>query len=94
MNDTSKKKYQKKQNSISKKSLNKVSQIIFDPETRQRYKKGNKLGGGGFGEVYEFIDIDTNKIYAGKIIPLYKIEKDPQSNIAFNNENKFNINLN
>ena len=59
-----------------------------------RYKKGNKLGGGGFEEVYEFIDIDTNKIYAGKIIPLYKIEKDPQSNIAFNNENKFNINLN
>ena len=94
MNDISKKKYQKKQNSSSRKSLNKLSQIIFDPETRQRYKKGKKLGGGGFGEVYEFIDIDTSKIYAGKIIPLYKIEKDPQSNIAFNNENKFNNNLN
>ena len=94
MNDISKKKYQKKSNTPSRKSLHKVSQIIFDPETRQRYKKGNKLGGGGFGEVYEFIDIDTNKIYAGKIIPLYKIEKDPLSNIAFNNENKFNNNLN
>ena len=94
MNDISKKKYQKKSNTPSKKSLHKVSQIIFDPETRQRYKKGKKLGGGGFGEVYEFIDIDTSKIYAGKIIPLYKIEKDPQSNIAFNNENKFNNNLN
>ena len=75
-------------------SVSSTSEIIFDPETRQRYKKGNKLGGGGFGEVYEFIDIDTSKIYAGKIIPLYKIEKDPQSNIAFNNENKFNNNLN
>ncbi len=75
MNDISKKKYQKKSNTPSRKSLHKVSQIIFDPETRQRYKKGNKLGGGGFGEVYEFIDIDTNKIYAGKIIPLYKMKK-------------------
>ena len=56
-------------------SVSSTSEIIFDPETRQRYKKGNKLGGGGFGEVYEFIDIDTNKIYAGKIIPLYKMKK-------------------
>ena len=36
MNDISKKKYQKKQNSSSRKSLNKLSQIIFDPETRKR----------------------------------------------------------
>ena len=75
-------------------SISSTSEIIFDPETHQRYRKGNKLGGGGFGEVYEFIDIDTNEIYAGKIIPIKKIEKDPQSNAAFNNENKFNNNLN
>ena len=74
-------------------SLNK-SQIIFDPETRQRYIKGKKLGGGGFGEVYEFINIDTDIIYAGKIIPIKKIEKNPLSNAAFNNESKFNKNLN
>ena len=75
-------------------SVSSTSEIIFDPETRQRYKKGNKLGGGGFVEVYEFIDIDTNEIYAAKIIPIKRIEKDPQSNAAFNNENKFNNNLN
>ena len=89
----SRKSIQKKQNITSQASFSK-SQIIFDPETHQRYKKGAKLGGGGFGEVFEFIDIDTNKIYAGKIIPIKKIEKDPQSNAAFNNENKFNNNLN
>ena len=89
----SRKSIQKKQNTTSQASFSK-NQIIFDPETHQRYKKGAKLGGGGFGEVFEFIDIDTNKIYAGKIIPIKKIEKDPQSNAAFNNENKFNNNLN
>ena len=68
--------------------------IIYDPETHFTYKKGNKLGGGGFGEVFEFIEVKTNKIFAGKIIPIKRIEKDPQSNAAFNNENKFNNNLN
>ena len=44
--------------------------IIFDDNNRIKYRKGNKLGGGGFGEVYEFIEQKTNKIYAGKIIPI------------------------
>ena len=95
MNEEKIKKPQKNQRlSHLRNSISSTSEIIFDPETHQRYRKGNKLGGGGFGEVYEFIDIDTNEIYAGKIIPIKKIEKDPQSNAAFNNENKFNNNLN
>ena len=77
-----------------KNSAQQKQNFIYDPETHFTYKKGNKLGGGGFGEVFEFIEIKTNKIFAGKIIPIKRIEKDPQSNAAFNNENKFNNNLN
>ena len=69
------------------------SDIVVDPETKIKYKKGRKLGGGGFGEVYEFIDIVNNKIRAAKIIPNSRIDNDTQSNIAYNNEYKFNTYL-
>jgi len=64
--------------------------IITDPETKIKYKKGKKIGGGGFGEVYEFIELDTNKKRAVKIISNSRIDNDPQSNTAYNNEYKFN----
>ena len=64
--------------------------IITDPETKLKYKKGKKIGGGGFGEVYEFIELETNKKRAVKIISNSRIDNDPQSNTAYNNEYKFN----
>ena len=64
--------------------------IIMDPETKIKYKKGKKIGGGGFGEVYEFIELDSNKKRAVKIISNSRIDNDPQSNTAYNNEYKFN----
>ena len=81
-----------KDNSNNRESISK-SDIIIDPETKIKYKKGRKLGGGGFGEVYEFIDIETNKKRAAKIIPNSRIDNDPQSNIAYTNEYKFNTYL-
>ena len=66
---------------------------ILDPETKKLYKKGKKIGGGGFGEVYQFIDNETGEISAAKIISLKKLE-NPQSNEAFRNEYKFNNSLN
>lgn len=65
---------------------------ILDPETKTFYKKGKRLGGGGFGEVYEFIDNETGEIRAAKIIPLKKLD-NPQSNEAYRNEYKFNNSL-
>ena len=68
---------------------NKPQNLIIDPETMHVYRKGKKLGGGGFGEVYEFIDNETGEIRAAKIISLKKLE-NPQSNESYYNEYKFN----
>ena len=68
---------------------NKPQNLIIDPETKHVYRKGKKLGGGGFGEVYEFIDNETGEIRAAKIISLKKLE-NPQSNESYYNEYKFN----
>ena len=77
-----------KENSNNNQSLSKAD-IIVDPDN-VRYRKGKKLGGGGFGEVFEFIDLRTNEKRAAKIIPNSRIDNDPKSNIAYNNENRFN----
>ena len=65
------------------------SEIIIDKEHNIRYRRGRKLGVGGFGEVYEFIIIDTNEKRAAKIISNSKID-DPQSQSAYFYEKKFN----
>ena len=82
-----------KENSNNNNQILFKSDIIEDKESNVKYRKGKKLGGGGFGEVYEFIDIATNKKRAAKIIPNSRIDNDPQSNIAYNNEYKFNTYL-
>ena len=66
---------------------------LFDPDSKKYYKKGKKLGGGGFGEVFELIDSETGEIRAVKVISLKKLE-NPQSNEAYLNEYKFNNSLN
>lgn len=37
-------------------------------QTRKRYKKGLFLGKGGFAKCYEMTDLETNILYAAKII--------------------------
>eukprot|EP01083_Nonionella_stella_P142152 439215_1 len=41
----------------------------------KRYKKGKLLGKGGFAHCYELISFDSNRTYAGKVIPKYKLQK-------------------
>ena len=74
-------------------SKNNKKNYLFDPDTKRNYKKGKKLGGGGFGEVFELIDSETGEIRAVKVISLKKLE-NPQSNEAYLNEYKFNNSLN
>jgi len=80
-----------KETSLNNKKTSK-NNCIQDPDTKRFYKKGKRLGGGGFGEVYEFIDNETGEIRAAKIIPLKKLD-NPQSNEAYHNEYKFNNSL-
>ena len=65
------------------------SEIIIDKEHNIKYRRGKKLGMGGFGEVYEFIIIETNEKRAAKIISNSKID-DPQSQSSYFYEKKFN----
>lgn len=74
-------------------SKNNKRKYLFDPDAKKYYKKGKKLGGGGFGEVFELIDSETGEIRAVKVISLKKLES-PQSNEAYLNEYKFNNSLN
>ena len=77
--------------SLNNKKSNK-NNCILDPDSKRFYRKGKRLGGGGFGEVFEFIDDETGEIRAAKIIPLKKLD-NPQSNEAYHNEYKFNNSL-
>ena len=64
-------------------------ETINDKENNIIYRKGRKLGEGGFGEVYEFYIEGTKEKRAIKIINKSRIN-DPQSKSAFEYEKKFN----
>lgn len=50
-------------------------EYVIDAATKTTYLKGKFLGKGGFARVYEFTDLTTNIVYAGKIIPKSRIVK-------------------
>jgi polo-like kinase 1 len=41
----------------------------------KRYSKGMLLGKGGFAKVYEMVNLESKKIYAGKIIMKSSLSK-------------------
>ncbi|XP_071510824.1 serine/threonine-protein kinase PLK1-like [Diadema antillarum] len=52
--------------------------VIVDPETGDRYRRGRLLGKGGFARCYELTHLETNYVYAGKIVPKERISKPSQ----------------
>ena len=46
-----------------------IPSILHDVSNGKRYEKGKFLGKGGFAKCYEITDLDTSKIFAGKIVP-------------------------
>ena len=66
-----------------------IREIINDKENNIAYRRGKKLGEGGFGEVYEFSIEGSKEKRAIKIISKSRIN-DPQSKTAFEYEKKFN----
>jgi len=49
--------------------LREVPDLIVDPQSRKRYKKGKFMGKGGFARCYELTDLETDTVLAGKIVP-------------------------
>jgi len=46
-----------------------IPDILHNSENGKRYQKGRFLGKGGFAKCYEITDLDTNQVFAGKIVP-------------------------
>ncbi|XP_077507654.1 serine/threonine-protein kinase PLK1-like [Amblyomma americanum] len=45
-----------------------VPEVIFDTHGKKEYVRGRFLGKGGFGKCYEFINKNTNEVFAGKVV--------------------------
>jgi len=41
----------------------------------RKYSKGKFLGKGGFARVYEFVNLETRKLYAAKIVAKANLTK-------------------
>jgi len=52
-----------------------VEEKVKNQETTRKYSKGRFLGKGGFARVYEMVNLETNKSYAGKVIPKANLVK-------------------
>ena len=48
--------------------LKDVPDVVFDSIAKTYYSKGKFLGKGGFARCYELIDLNTNRMYAGKVV--------------------------
>ncbi|MED6290324.1 Serine/threonine-protein kinase plk1 [Characodon lateralis] len=58
--------------------LKEIPDILVDPRTTKRYTRGRFLGKGGFAKCYEITDVETNQVFAGKIVPKALILKQHQ----------------
>jgi hypothetical protein len=66
-----------------------VRNSMDSPETViSNYSKGRLLGKGGFAECYEFINLETKKVEAAKII-----QKSSFSNITVKEKVDFRVSL-
>lgn len=68
----------KKNDDQSHAMASEMARIISDPTTGKCYCRGRVLGKGGFAKCYEMTDLETNKIYAAKIIPHSRVAKPHQ----------------
>ncbi|KAK2179522.1 hypothetical protein NP493_486g01010 [Ridgeia piscesae] len=55
-----------------------IPDIVVDPSTKKKYRKGKFLGKGGFARCYELTDMETNEIFAGKIVSKSLLTKPHQ----------------
>lgn len=59
-------------------TLKEIPDVLVDPRTKKRYTRGRFLGKGGFAKCYEITDMQTNQVFAGKIVAKSMIMKQHQ----------------
>uniref|UniRef100_A0A8C4ZUD4 Serine/threonine-protein kinase PLK n=1 Tax=Gadus morhua TaxID=8049 RepID=A0A8C4ZUD4_GADMO len=55
-----------------------IPDVLVDSRSKKKYSRGRFLGKGGFAKCYEITDMDTNEVFAGKIVPKSMIMKPHQ----------------
>ena len=58
--------------------LKDIPDVLVDPRTKKRYTRGRFLGKGGFAKCFEITDMETNEVFAGKIVAKSMIAKQHQ----------------
>lgn len=58
--------------------LKEIPDILVDSRTMRRYTRGRFLGKGGFAKCYEITDMESKRVFAGKIVPKSLIMKQHQ----------------
>ncbi|XP_077575861.1 serine/threonine-protein kinase PLK1 [Stigmatopora nigra] len=58
--------------------LKEIPEVLVDTRTNRRYTRGRFLGKGGFAKCYEITDMESQEVFAGKIVPKSLIIKPHQ----------------
>ncbi|XP_057700575.1 serine/threonine-protein kinase PLK1 [Corythoichthys intestinalis] len=58
--------------------LKEIPEVLVDTRAKRRYNRGRFLGKGGFAKCYEITDLETQQVFAGKIVPKSLIIKPHQ----------------
>ena len=58
--------------------LKEIPDVLVDSRSKKKYSRGRFLGKGGFAKCYEITDMETNEVFAGKIVPKSMIMKPHQ----------------
>ncbi|XP_067390324.1 serine/threonine-protein kinase PLK1 [Emydura macquarii macquarii] len=55
-----------------------IPKVLVDPRTRKSYMRGRFLGKGGFAKCYEITELESQEVFAGKIVPKSLLVKPHQ----------------
>nr|XP_048723373.1 serine/threonine-protein kinase PLK1 [Caretta caretta] len=55
-----------------------IPKVLVDPRTRRSYMRGRFLGKGGFAKCYEIAELQSQEVFAGKIVPKSLLVKPHQ----------------
>ncbi|XP_037103153.1 serine/threonine-protein kinase PLK1 [Syngnathus acus] len=68
----------KPSSSLAPTPLKEIPEVLVDTRAKRRYTRGRFLGKGGFAKCYEITDVESQQVFAGKIVPKSLIVKPHQ----------------